>query len=67
MSLKARDNLKNLLTILTSSIFGENTRQGVTKCKNKRYGVSDIIIEEKFYTFKNPEIKFRINKALSRN
>ena len=41
--------------------------QGVTKCKTKLCGVCDIIIEGKFYTFKNPKTKFIINKVLSFN
>ena len=31
--------------ILTSSTFRENTTQGVTKCKNKRCKICDMIIE----------------------
>ena len=48
---------KNLKRILTSSTFGENTTQGVTKCKNKRCKIRDIIIEGNSCTFKNPETK----------
>ena len=66
-SLKARDNPKNLKRILTSSTFGENTTQGVTKCNNKWCKICDIIIEGKSYTFKNLETKFNINKDLSCN
>ena len=55
------------LKILTSSTFRENKTQGDTKCKNKRCGVCDIIIEGKPYTFKNPKRKFIMNKDLSCN
>ena len=66
--IKSQRQPKNLKRILTSSIFGKkNTTQGVTKCKNKRYKIYDIIIEGKSYTFKYPETKFKINKNLSCN
>ena len=58
---------KNLKRILTSSTFGKNTTQGVTKGKNKRYKICDIIIEGKSNTFKNPETKFTTNKNLTCN
>ena len=53
--------------MLTSSTFGENTTQRVTKCNNKRCKICDVIIEEKPFTFKNPETKFKINKDLNCN
>ena len=53
--------------ILTSSTFGKNTTQGVTKCKNKQYKVCDITIEGKSNTFKNPKTKFKINTNSSCN
>ena len=56
---------KNLKRILTSSTFGKNTTQGVTKWKNKRCKICDIIIEGKSHTFKKPETKFKMNKNLS--
>ena len=65
-SLKARQPQK-LKRIFTSSTFGENTTQGVTKCNNEWCKICDIIIEGKSYTFKNPETKFKINKNLSCN
>ena len=37
---------------------GKKTTQGITKRKNKRCRVCDIIIEGKSYSFKNPETKF---------
>ena len=55
-SLKANDNQKNLKLIVTSSKFQEHTMYGVSRCKNKRCGVYNIIIEEKSNTFKNPKI-----------
>ena len=58
--IKSEGQPKNLKTILTSSTFGENTTQGVTKCNNKRFEICDIIIEGKSYTFKNQETKFKI-------
>ena len=58
--IKSQRQLKNLKRILTPSTFGKSTTQGLTKCNNKRYGICDIIIEGKSYTFKNPETKFRI-------
>ena len=63
--IKSQRQPKNLKRILIS--FGENTTLGVTKCKNKRYKICNIIIEGKSYTFKNPETKFKINKNLSCN
>ena len=51
--IKSQGQPKNLKRILTSSIFRENTTQGVTKCKNKRCELCDIIIKGKSYTFKN--------------
>ena len=65
--IKSQRQLKNLKRILTSSTFGENTAQEVTKCNNKRCKICNIIIEGKSYTFKNPETKFKINKNLSCN
>ena len=38
---------QNLKSILTSSTFGGNMTQGVTKCKNKRCKICDMIIEGK--------------------
>ena len=35
------------------------------KCKNKRCGVYDIIIEGKSYTFENQKPKFMMNRNLS--
>ena len=63
--IKSQRQPQNLKRILTSSIFRENTIQGVTKCNNKQCEICDIIIEEKSYTFKNPETRFKINKDLS--
>ena len=65
--IKSQRQPKNLKRIITSSTFGESTTQGVTKCNNKQCKICDIIIEEKSYTFKNPETKFKINKDLSCN
>ena len=65
--MKSQRQSKNLKRILTSSTFRENTAQGVTKCKNKRCGVCDIIIEGKLYTFKSLKTKLRINKNKSCN
>ena len=58
---------KNLKRILTSSTFGENTTQVLTKCNIKLCKICDIIIEGKSYTFKNPETKFKMNKDLRSN
>ena len=52
---------QNLKRILTSFTFRENITQGVTNCNNKRRKICDIIIEGKFYTFKNTETKFKIS------
>ena len=65
--IKSQRQSKNRKRIHTSSTFEKNTTQGVTKCKNKRSKICDIIIEGKSYTFKNPETKFKINKNLSCN
>ena len=65
--IKSQRQPKNRKRILTSSTFEKNTTQGVTKCKNKRCKICDIIIEGKSYTLKNPETKFKINKNLSCN
>ena len=59
--IKSQRQLKNLKRILTSSTFGENTTQRVTKCNNKLFKICNIIIEGKSYTIKNPETKFKIN------
>ena len=59
--IKSQRQPKNLKRILTSSTFGENATQGVTKCNNKWCKICDIIIEGKSYTFKNLETKFKIN------
>ena len=45
--IKNQRQAKNLKRIFTSSTFGENTTQKVTKCKNKRCKICDIIIEGK--------------------
>ena len=50
--IRSRGQSKNLKRILTSSTYGENTTQGVTKCNNKRCKIYDIIIEGKSYIFK---------------
>ena len=63
--IKSQRQPKNLQRILTSSTFGENTTQGVTKGNNKRSKICDIIIEGKSCTFKNPVTIFKINKNLS--
>ena len=39
----------------------------VSKSKNERCGVCNIIIEGKFYIFENPKITFIMNKNLSGN
>ena len=65
--IKSQRRLKNLKRILTSSTFGENATQGISKCNNKRYKIYDIIIDGKSYAFKNRETKFKINKNLSCN
>ena len=65
--IKSQRQPKNLKRILTSSIFGENTTQVVTKCNNKPYKICDTIIERGSYTFKNPKTKCKINKDLSCN
>ena len=62
--IKSQRQPKNLKRILTSTTFGENTIQGVTKCNNKRYKICDIIIEGKSYTFKK-NLKVKKNKDLS--
>ena len=58
---KSQRKPKNLKRILTTSTFGENTTQGVTKCNNKRCKKWDTITEGKSYTFKNTETKFKMN------
>ena len=65
--IKIQRQPKNLKRILTFSTFGENTTEGVNKCKNKRCKICDMIIEAKSYTFKNPETKLKIDKNLSCN
>ena len=40
---------------------------GIAKCKNKRCGVCNIIIEGKSYTFENPKTTFMIIQNLSCN
>ena len=50
--------------IYTIYIF---TTYGVTKCKNKRCEVCNIIIKRKSYTFENPKTKFIMNKNVSCN
>ena len=64
--IKSQRQPKNLKRILTSSTFGKNTTQGVTKCKNKRCNICNIV-EGKSYTFKNPKTKLEINKNLNCN
>ena len=65
--IKSQRQPKNPKRIPSSSTFEKNATQGVTKCKNKRCKICDIIIEGKSYIFKNPETKFKINKNLSCN
>ena len=65
--IKSQRQPKNLNRILTSFAFGENTTQGATESNNKRCKIYDIIREGKFYTFKNPDKRFKINKDLSCN
>ena len=65
--IKSQRQPQNLKIILTSSTFGGNTTQDVTKCKNKRWKICDIIIKVKSNTFQNPETKFKIHKNLSCN
>ena len=65
--IKSQRQPKYLRRILTSSTFGKNTTQGVTKCNNKRCKICDMIIEGKSYAFKNLETKFKINKDLNCN
>ena len=65
--IKARDNSKIWKEYSPLQNLVKNTTQGVTKCKNKRCKICDIIIEGKSYTLKNPETKFKINKNLSCN
>ena len=55
---------KQLQNIL-SSIFGEHTTHGVSKSKNQRCRVCSIIMEEKSYTFENPNTTFMMNKNLN--
>ena len=64
-TVKARDNPKIRKRILTFSLFAGNATQGSIGSKNKRFGVCDMRIEGKSYTFKKTEIKVRINKDLS--
>ena len=65
--IKSQRQPKYLKRIFTSSTLGENTTQGLTKCNNKQWKICDMNIEGKFYTLKNPETKFKINKSLSCN
>ena len=65
--IKSQRQPKNLKRILISSTFGKSTTQGVTKCRDKRCKIWYIILEFKFYTLKNPETKFKINKNLGCN
>ena len=64
-SLKARDYTKIFKKTHLFYIQGKNITQRVTKCKNKRCGVYNIIIEGNFYAFKNPKTKSIVNKDLS--
>ena len=62
--IKSQRYPQNLKRIHTSSTIGKkNTTHGVTKCKNKRCKICDIITDGNSYTFKNPETKFKINKT----
>ena len=65
--IKSQKQTKNLKWILPSSTFGENATYVVTKYNNERCEISDINIEGKSDTFKNPETKFKMNKDLSCN
>ena len=47
--IKSQRQPKNLKRILTSSTFGKKHNIGVTKCKNKRCKICDIIIEGKSF------------------
>ena len=58
--IKSQRQPKNVKRILTSFVFGENTTQGVTKCKSKQCKICDIIIEGKSFTFKNLETKLKL-------
>ena len=58
---------QNFWLLLTSSIFGVHTTYGVTKCKNKRCGVCNIIIEGKSYNFETQKTTFIIITNLSCN
>ena len=59
--LKARHNPKIFLNTHLST-FGEHTIHEVTKCKNKKYGVCNIIIEGISNNFENPKAKLKINR-----
>ena len=63
-SLKPNDNQKHTLT---SSKLGEHTTHRISKGKNKRCGVCNIIIEGKSFTFENPKTIFIISNDLSYN
>ena len=58
---------KTLKHTLTSSNFGERTTQEVSKCKIKRVGLRNIIIEENSYTFKNSKTTLIMNWNLCSN
>ena len=64
--MKSQRQPKNLKRIHTSSTFGENTTQANAWIIDVECDIY-IYIEGKSYTFKNQEIKFRINKDLSYN
>ena len=65
--IKSQRQHRNLKHRFTSSTFVEHTTHKITKYKNKRCGVCNIIIEGKFFTFENPKTIFIMNKDLSCN
>ena len=65
--IKSQSQPKNFKRILTSSTFGENSAQGVTKCKKEKCKIFDIIIEWKSYTFKKKNVNKIQNKDLCCN
>ena len=50
---------------LTLSEFTVYMTHEVSKCKAKRCGICNIIIEEKSYTFKNSKTIFIMNRNLN--
>ena len=65
--IKRQTQPKNFKRILNSSTFRKHIMQGVTKCKNKRCGLCNIIIKGKSFIFEKLKETFIMNKNLRCN